>query len=84
MNTRRRLTIAGMIHALALGGAALAHTGREILDAVCSGAAPPSFGMRYGNAPRGLNGGQGRGAVARSKRAARKRRNVSKHPRGAA
>lgn len=31
---------------------------------------------------RAWNGGQGRGAVARSKRAARKRNNIRKHARG--
>ena len=43
----------------------------------------PSFSMRYGANPKATNGGGQSGAAA-AKRAARKRRNVRMHPRGAA
>jgi len=57
--------------------------GRALLDAITSQPPVPSFGMRYGNNPKSHNGGQPSGAAA-AKRAARKRRNVRKHPRSAA
>jgi hypothetical protein len=44
---------------------------------------PPTFGMRFGANPRAHNGG-GRSGAAAAKRAARKRRNVRMHPKGAA
>lgn len=43
----------------------------------------PSFSATHGNNPRSINGGNRSGAAAQ-KRAAKKSRNISKNPRGAA
>lgn len=63
--------------------AGIAGAGRAALNVLTNSAPPPTFGMRYGANPKADNGGQRSGAAA-AKRSARKRRNIRKHPRGAA
>ncbi len=76
----RRASVALLI-GQALAG--IAYSGERALAALANSAPVPSFGMRYGANPRPHNGGARSGAAA-AKRAARKRRNVRMHPRGAA
>lgn len=77
----RRLNIASAMALLLSGVAAI---GDKVLASMAHMPAPASFGSRYGGNPaRTSNGGQGRGAVARSKRAAKRRANIRKHPRSA-
>lgn len=57
----------------------------RVMAALSAGIAGPSmaptFGQRYGHAPKSHNGGQQSG-VATNKRAAQRRRNIRKNPRG--
>lgn len=56
--------------------------GESALAYMASAGSGPTFGQRYGSNPRSTgNGGNGRGAVARMKRAKAKRRAAAKSPR---
>jgi len=76
----RRVSLAVALRAMFAG---VAGAGMSILNHLAQSAPPSTFGQRYGSNPRSTaNGGAGRGAVARSKRLARKRNNIRKHARG--
>lgn len=75
----RRVSLATALGAMFAGVAGI---GAAVLHHLAHAAPPSTFGQRYGANPRSTaNGGNGRGAVARSKRAARKRNNIRKHAR---
>lgn len=78
--TRPRLMRAAFALAAAIGS--LAESGREVLSDLFSHHPGPSFSERYGCNPKAYNGGTRSGA-ATIQRAARKRRNIRKHPRSA-
>ena len=72
----RRISLAIALGAMLAGVAGI---GQSVMNHLTSSAPPPTFGQRYGGNPRSTaNGGAGRGAVARMKRAARKRNNIRK------
>lgn len=52
----------------------------ELRD-LCSAGQGPSFGMRYGSNPKRANGGRAKQCAANFQRAAKRRRNIAKHPR---
>lgn len=82
MSYRPRMSFAAVIGAaLGLAGA-LQGAGKAAMDFMASSPRPPSFGQRYGNNPRPINGGA-RGHAARIKRASAKARNVAKRNRSA-
>lgn len=79
----RRGMIGLAISAMA-GLVGIAASGAEAMRAFCSMDNGPSFGQRYGSNPRSTgNGGMGRGAVMRSKRASKRLRNIRKHNKSA-
>ena len=78
MSIRPSRIASAAVLTMVAGAGALADRAFGTIDAVFDSFVPqPSFGQRYGNNPRSTgNGGNGRGAVARAKRAARTRRNI--------
>jgi|GEM_PF-5529255 len=81
MSMRRHL--GALLGAVLFNHARGADFGRAVMDNLFSHAPQPSFGQRYGSNPKSHNGGRQSGAAA-AKRAARKHRNIAKHPRSAA
>lgn len=59
-------------------GESMRSAGESALNFMANSNSGPTFGQRYGGNPRSTgNGGQGRGNVARMKRAAKTRRNIA-------
>lgn len=80
MAIRNRMGAMAVALASAFGvlGEAGRSAGESVMRFMANTPGPASFGQRYGGNPRSTgNGGQGRGNVARMKRAARTRRNIA-------
>ena len=78
MRNRMGAMAVALASAFGVLGEAGRSAGESVMRFMAASSPGPTFGQRYGANPRSTgNGGQGRGTVARMKRAARTRRNIA-------